>query len=75
MVASGYALLPVIKHFDGPARSARVTVRNASMQGVGTKMGTPKNAHELNLHLSWIALDNSPVPAQDTPDEHRYTVF
>jgi hypothetical protein len=29
-------LLPVI-NFDCPARSVRVTMRNASMQGVGTK--------------------------------------
>jgi hypothetical protein len=68
-------MLLVIKDFHGLPRSARATMHNASMQGVGTKMGTLKNADELNLHLSWIALDNSPVPAQDTPDEHRYTVF
>jgi len=40
MVVSGYELLPIIKDFDGLLRFVRVTARNASMQGVGTKMGT-----------------------------------
>jgi hypothetical protein len=34
------ALLRVIKDFERAARFMRATVRNASMQGVGTKMGT-----------------------------------
>ena len=33
-------MLLVFKDIPGPARPGRATVGNASMQGVGTKMGT-----------------------------------
>ena len=39
-IAKYYAMLLVIKDFGGTSGLRLVTVRNASMQGVGTKMGT-----------------------------------
>jgi len=44
IVVQGCALLRVIKDFNGPAGFAGVTLRNASTQGVGTKMGTLRSA-------------------------------
>lgn len=38
-------MLLVIKDMDGSMRLERVTARNASMQGVGTKLGTLRDAH------------------------------
>jgi hypothetical protein len=40
MVVHGCAFLLVIKYFEPMTRFARAPVRNASMQGVGTKLGT-----------------------------------
>jgi len=37
-------MLRVFKHLEQSARSMRATVRNASMQGVGTKIGTSSGA-------------------------------
>ena len=41
MSTNSYLLLRVIKEFHAARERALATVRNASMYGVGTKMGTP----------------------------------